>query len=332
MMNQENLNPGQILEVSGYYWKTCALHAAVKVGVFTTVGKKAASAKDLAEEMGVDRRALEMLLNALAAMDLMEKREHLYANTPLAMKFLSRDSSDYIGHMVMHHHHLMDSWSQLDVAVRTGGPVRSRISHSDEERRESFLIGMHNLAMSIAPRVAKIIDLSTSRRLLDLGGGPGTYAIHFCLENPELRATLFDFSTTEPFALKMIDKFGLKGRITFFPGDYLEEDIRGEYDVAWLSHILHGEGPETCQTIINKTVAALEPGGMVFIHEFILNNSEDGPLFPTLFSLNMLLGTSDGQAYSEDHLRRMLMNAGAREVHRIPFQGPNDSGIMCGAF
>lgn len=332
MMNQENLNPGQILEVSGYYWKTCALHAAVKVGVFTTVGKKAASAKDLAEEMGVDRRALEMLLNALAAMDLMEKREDLYANTPLAMKFLSRDSSDYIGHMVMHHHHLMDSWSQLDVAVRTGGPVRSRISHSDEERRESFLIGMHNLAMSIAPRVAKIIDLSTSRRLLDLGGGPGTYAIHFCLENPELRATLFDLSTTEPFALKMIDKFGLKGRITFFPGDYLEEDIRGEYDVAWLSHILHGEGPETCQTIINKTVAALEPGGMVFIHEFILNNSEDGPLFPTLFSLNMLLGTSDGQAYSEDHLRRMLMNAGAREVHRIPFQGPNDSGIMCGAF
>lgn len=331
-MNQENLNPGQILEVSGYYWKTCALHAGVKLGVFTTVGKRATTARDLAKEMGVDRRALEMLLNALAAMDLMEKRENLYSNTPLAMQFLSADSSDYIGHMVMHHHHLMDSWAQLDVAVRTGGPVRSRISHSDGERRESFLMGMHNLAMSIAPGVAKTIDLSKSRRLLDLGGGPGTYAIHFCLENPQLRATIFDLSTTEPFALKMIDRFGLKDRIAFFPGNYLEEDIRGEYDVAWLSHILHGEGPETSQRIIDKTVAALEPGGMVFIHEFILNNSEDGPLFPALFSLNMLLGTSDGQAYSEDHLRRMLMNAGAREVCRIPFQGPNDSGILCGAF
>lgn len=331
-MNQEGLNPGQILEVSGYFKKTCALHAAVKLGVFTAVGRKAATAMDLAREMGVDRRALEMLLNALTAMDLLEKREGFYANTPLALKFLSGDSSDYIGHIVMHHHHLVDSWARLDVAVKTGGPVRSRVSRSEGERRESFLMGMHNLAMSIAPRIAKAIDLSRNRRLLDLGGGPGTYAIHFCLENPQLRATVFDLPTTGPLALKMIDKFGLKERIAFFPGDYLEEEIRGEYDVAWLSQVLHGEGPETCRMIVDKTVAALEPGGMVFIHEFILNNSEDGPLFPALFSLNMLLGTPDGQAYSENHLRRMLMNAGAREVRRIPFQGPNDSGIVCGVF
>ncbi len=332
MAIQEDLNPGQILEISGFYWKTCTLHGAVKLGVFTAIGKRAVTARELAKEMGVDRRSLEMLLNALSAMDLLVKRDALYANTPLAMKFLSKDSLDYIGYMIMHHHHLIDSWAQLDVAVRNGGPVRSRMAHSDGERRESFLMGMYNLAMSIAPRVAEMIDLSKCRRLLDLGGGPGTYAIHFCLRNPQLRATVFDLPTTEPFALKTIDKFGLKDRVGFLPGDYLEEDIRGEYDVAWLSHILHGEGPEACQMIIDKAVSALEPGGMVFIHEFILNNSEDGPLFPALFSLNMLLGTPEGQSYSEEHLRQMLTRAGAKETQRIPFQGPNDSGIILGVF
>lgn len=331
-MNHDDLSPAGILEISGFYWKTCTLHGAVKLGVFTAMGGRRVSAKDLGEEMKVDRRALEMLLNALSAMELLVKSDGLYANTPLSMKYLSQESPDYIGYMILHHHHLVDSWAQLDVAVRTGGPVRSRMSHTDSDRRESFLMGMFNLAMGIAPHVSKMIDLSNCRHLLDLGGGPGTYAIHFCLNNPRLRATVFDLHTTQPFALKTIERFGVQDRVDFLPGDYLTEDISGRYDVAWLSHILHGEGPEACQRIIDKTVAALEPGGAVFIHEFVLNNAEDGPLFPTLFSLNMLLGTSDGQAYSDEHLRQMLIRAGARETQRLPFQGPNDSGIIRGTF
>jgi hypothetical protein len=77
-------------------------------------------------------------------------------------------------------------------------------------------------------------------------------------------------------------------------------------------------------------VAALEPGGLVMIHEFILNNTLDGPLFPALFSLNMLLQTEGGQAYSEAQLTEMLTRAGVAEVRRLPFRGPNDSGVMAG--
>jgi hypothetical protein len=100
--------------------------------------------------------------------------------------------------------------------------------------------------------------------------------------------------------------------------------------VAWLSHILHGEGPEDCQRIIQKAVSALTPGGMILIHEFILNNEMSGPLFPALFSLNMLLGTPSGQAYSEQQLRDMLSSAGVRNIHRIAIDSPNDSGIIAG--
>jgi len=56
----------------------------------------------------------------------------------------------------------------------------------------------------------------------------------------------------------------------------------------------------------------------------------DSPLFPALFSLNMLMGTSYGQAYSEKQLSDMLTGAGVRDIRRLDFRGPNDSGIITG--
>jgi len=329
-MTAEKLNPWKILQLSGSYWETCTLHAGVKLDVFTIIGNDHLRRADVADKLNGDKRGVKMLLNALSAMDFLEKKEDLYSNTALSLTFLSKDSSQYMGHIVMHHHNLIDSWSRLDVAVQSGNPVRHRATHTDEEQRENFLMGMFNLAMNLAPVLTPKVDLSGRRHLLDLGGGPGTYAIHFCMNNPRLKATVYDLPTTRPFAEKTIAKFNLQERIDFKNVDYLEEEIKGIYDVAWLSHILHGEGPEECRKIIGKTVSALEPGGMILIHDFILNNSMDGPLFPALFSLNMLLGTPTGQSYSEKQISDMLSEAGVREIRRIFFESPNDSGIITG--
>ncbi len=104
---------------------------------------------------------------------------------------------------------------------------------------------MFNLAMGIAPRLALQFPLSGRKRLLDLGGGPGTYAIHFCIANPGLAAVILDRSTTEPVARETVARFGLTDRIAFFGGDFNVDPIAGgPYDVAWLSHVLHSNSPE----------------------------------------------------------------------------------------
>lgn len=329
-MDNAEWNPGTLLATSGGYWKTCALHAAVQLDVFTVMDDQQLSAEAVAEKLQTDPRAMGMLLNALTAMGLLKKYGSLYVNTSESKTFLSKSSPGYIGYIIKHHHHLVASWSQLDQAVRTGGPIRTRAWHSNDNARESFLMGMFNMAMMLAPRIVPNIDLSGRRLLLDMGGGPGTYAIQFCLNNPGMEAVVFDLPTTRPFAETTIGKFGLSDRVRFQPGSYLEDPVEGRYDVAWLSHILHGEGPEDCQRIIQKAVSALSPGGMVLIHEFILNNEMSGPLFPALFSLNMLLGTASGQAYSEQQLSGMLAVAGTRNIHRIAIDSPNDSGIIAG--
>lgn len=322
--------PGELLEISGFFWKTAVLHTAVKMDVFTVIGGGQLSQKEVSQRLEADPKGVFRLLDALVAMELLEKIDGKYANSDSSLTFLTKTSPQYLGHIMMHHHHLVESWSKLDQAVQAGKPIRNRSAFSKDEWRESFLMGMFNLAMGLAPQIVPRIDLSSRKRLLDLGGGPGTYAIHFCLENPQLQAQVYDLPTTRPFAEKTIKKFELSDRIDFVDGNYLEDPIPGSYDVAWLSHILHAEGPDECRMIIQKAVDALEPQGLIIIHEFILNNSMDGPLFPALFSLNMLLGTESGQSYSEEQLTDMLLAAGVNNIQRIPIETPNDSGLLVG--
>ena len=329
-MTEEKWSAGRLLETSGSYWKACALHAGVSLGIFSLIGDDCIGGDEVAREFGWDADGVKRLLNALTAMGLLIKQQAEYRNTPESKSLLVKGSSDYIGHIIMHHHHLVSAWSQLPQAVKSGQPVRQRSSFGEAEERESFLMGMFNLAMNIAPRVVDQIDLRGRRHFLDLGAGPGTYAIHFCLANPHLRATVYDLATTRPFALRTIERFGLADRIDFLAGNYVDDEIKGSYDVAWLSQILHGEGPEVCQRIIAKTASVVEAGGLILVHDFILNDSLDGPLFPALFSLNMLINTSHGQSFSESQITSMLARAGVKKIHRLPFRGPNDSGIIAG--
>ena len=328
---EQEWTPAELLQVSGGYWSACALHAGVKLNVFTPLARETRTAEELATVPGADPRGLAMLLDSLCALKLLVKEGDRYLATPFAAEYLSRDSDKYLGHIILHHHHLMESWARLDEGVRRGGPVASRISHGDDETaRESFLMGMFNLAMQLAPRIVGAIDLSGRHRLLDLGGGPGTYAIHFCQKYPDLKALIFDLVTTREFAEKTVGRFNLSERISFHPGDFITDDLPSGFDAAWLSHVLHSEGPEGCAVLLSKAVAALQPGGIILIQEFILDDTLDGPVFPALFSLNMLLGTPAGQAYSERQLSDMLQRAGAVDIQRLQIDLPNGAGIIVG--
>ena len=328
-MSQENeLTIGALLKTSSSYWQACTLHAGVGLDIFSKLQSEKLTGSEVAEKIKGNDRAVETLLNALVAMGLLEKKGLTFNNTEFSKKHLVKDSPDYIGHIILHHRHLVDGWNQLDKAVQTGLPVEKR-SYGEKVERESFLMGMFNLASSIAPTIAKQISLEGRTHLLDLGGGPGTHAIYFCLENKNMKATIFDRATTHDFAAETVKRFGLSERIDFQAGDFNDDSLGGPYDVAWLSQILHSNGPEECKQLIAKTVASLEKGGLIMVHDFFLEENRASPLFPALFSLNMLLN-NNGQSYTEGDVREMFMAAGVKNIERLPFQGPNDSYILCG--
>lgn len=330
-MDKHTWSPAELLQLSGGYWSTCALHAGVKLDLFTPLAEAQMTVAQLAQILKADERGLEMLLNALTALELLEKTGDGFSATGFSAEYLSRKSPTYMGHIIMHHHYLVEGWNKLDEAVTSGRPVRTRSSHdTGSAERESFLMGMFNLASMLAPRIAAEIDLSGRHRLLDLAGGPGTYAIHFCKQNPTLTAAIYDLPTTRPFAEQTVERFALSDRIVFMGGDIIDDPIGSGFDVVWISHLLHSEGPEICAAIVNKAAAALNAGGLLLIQEFILDDSRDAPLHPALFSLNMLVGTQSGQAYSQKELHDLMTKAGLQDVKQLPIKLPNGAGIMAG--
>lgn len=347
-MPDEALSPGPLLSMSAAYWKSCALHAAVKLDVFTPLAAGPASAAKLAPGLGCDARALDMLLTAMCGLGLLSRAGDEFSLSDEAREFLVRSSPRYQGHIIRHHMNLVESFAGMAESVRTGKRIRGGREWTEADRQD-FLLGMFNMAMGIAPRLAPQLDqqlkdaglpgMAGRARLLDLGGGPGTYAIHFCLAHPGLAATVFDMPTTRPFAEATAERFGLSygpnaggdgGRLSFAPGDYTADALPAGFDLAWLSHILHGEGPDMAARIVRKAAEGLNPGGVLLVHEFLLGDSLDGPEFPALFSLNMLLGTDGGQSYSGAQIADMLARAGLTRIARLGFSGPNHTGIVAG--
>lgn len=327
---EKDWNVGKLLGVSSGYWQGCTVQAGVRLKVFTVLGERKCDANVVAKGIGSDSRATGLLLDALTAMGLLNKVDQKYENSEFSRNFLLADTPGYMGHIILHHHQILDGWAQLDQAVMTGRRVDRR-SYGAEMERESFLMGMFNLAIMLAPKMARKFDLSGRKRMLDLGGGPGTYGIHFCLTNPELKVVILDRPTTEPFARETVARFKLSGRINFIGGDFnIDPIVGGPYDVAWLSHILHSNSTSACQACLEKTVAALEPGGLILIHDFILDDTKDGPEFPALFALNMLVGTEHGRSYSRKEIVAMLEQAGVVDITHHKLDVSNDSSVISG--
>ncbi len=317
-----------LLESTGSYWQACAIMAGVNLDLFNLLAVQKETSAGLAKRTETDERALAMLLRALAALELLEENGGIYHCSLSAMTFLVSDSPQYLGNIISHQHHLVESWAQLDKAVASGKPLRQRSSFSEQEWRKSFLLGMQNLANLIAPQLVPQIDIGQRTQMLDLGGGPGTWSIHFCQHNPNLHSTIFDLPGSKEIAEKEINDADMVNRIDFEAGDFNSSAFSARYDVIWMSHILHGEGEANCSALINKAAAALKDDGLLIIHEFILNDNDPGPVYSALFALNMLLGTDEGAAYSERQLRGMLTAAGLQKVKRLKLPPQSRSGII----
>ena len=321
-------SPAELIRFSSSYWNVCALHAAVELDVFSPLSDGPMTIADLGARLNCSLRGIKALIPALCAMSLLQKDGETVTLTPFARDYLCRNAEGYLGHIINHHRQLMPGWSLLGQAVREGTPTRKRISFGSENEREHFLMGMYNMASVRADKALAAVDLSGRRRLLDLGGGPGAYAVRFCMANPELQAIIFDLPTSRCFAENVVRKSGLEARITFVAGNFFEDPLPEGVDVVWMSHILHGTGDEEARQLVAKVMALLPPGGQILIQEFVLDDSRDGPLFPALFGLNMLAGTTTGKAFSEEELKTLLADAGGEHVRRILSNTEDGTGII----
>ena len=323
----------KLFDISNAYWKSCTFHAAIQLKLFTIIGDRCLTAEQIANAGKFDIRALKMLLEALVSMELLIYDEEKYSNNISSKELLDENSPTYIGYIAIHHHNIIEQWSNLKQSIITGKPISPKIPQDTEGEElwwKACTEGMLSLAIGHAKYLSKKIDLSNRKNLLDLGGGPGTYAIQFCKENPNLKATIFDIPVNQKIADRTIKKFDAEKQVKFVAGDFYSLELEHKFDVIWISHVIHGENEKNTQKLIKIAMKYLEHNGILMIHDYFLNDNGSGPLHPSLFSLNMLLVTKEGKAYKSLETINMMKNAGLVDVNHVDYKGELQSSIIVG--
>lgn len=296
------------------------LLAALELDLFTTVGDQSWTIPDLAKELKVSDRGLSILCRNLAAVGVLQKKGAYYKNSRLGATALNADHRAYRGgYLNLITRHWAD-WIRLLESVRSGLPIDHDTPDSPDYRRQ-FTWAMHHRTLEIAPAIAAQIPLARSKTLLDLGGGPGTYAMAFLAKNPMLRATVCDREAALEVAKEIASTHKARRRLSYLPLDFSNEPIPGGYDVIWYSNVLHIYSPEENQAIFRRALAALAPGGRFIIQDSFLHDREG--LYPaeaTLFAVSMLLFTEGGNTYSASETKKWLEGAGFAGVKTFPIK------------
>jgi ubiquinone/menaquinone biosynthesis C-methylase UbiE len=284
------------------------------------------TAAELSLLLSIPVRSLERLLNANVALGFLEKMGDNYCNSQTAQSYLVGDSPDYMGDFVtLAGTHGFSKWTRFTHCVKNNAPLEDLEADykQNEERMQHFTRAMHNNAKGTARFLSSLPIWEDCSRLVDVGGGSGVYCITLAERFPHLHATLIDFPPVCKVARKYVDSSASKGRITVLEGDALRDQIRESGDVVLVSQVLHGMSDCQCETLLRQCYDSTTPGGKIIVHEFLADDSKVGPLYSTLFALNMLMTTPEGDAYTRSTVAGWLEHVGYRDISFHQTHGPS---------
>ncbi len=175
-----------IMDLALGYQMSHALFAALQLNIFNILDSGPKNASEIAKAAESDEESLRRLTRALLAMNLLEKRADLLLNTACASTYLVKGKKSYLGNAVHHLSNLCDFWNGLDTQVKNGKAKTPDQEHlkNYQHRLHDYLAAMGDFAQLKAGAIADAISIENYRKMLDLGGGPGTYSVAFSDRNP----------------------------------------------------------------------------------------------------------------------------------------------------
>ena len=316
------------------YRQSAILMTACELKVFTYLSQGPMSAEALAHHCQVPVRGLQRLLNACVVLDLLEKEDESYHNTPIAETFLVQGKSGYMGNFIQAGAEQYEAWGHLVQAIQQDRPVRP---HSAEalpslpaDRIRGYVARLYELGKHNAVAIADRVDLGDVQQMLDVAGGSGIYSITFAQRQPSLRAVVFDLPPIIPFAQEIIADHGMQERVTAHPGNYFLDEFADGNDLVLLSNSLQTEGGTTCRMLLGKVFKALVPGGQLVIHGVMPNADRVTPPQPALFPLQMLLSFPEGDAHPAEDICTWAAEAGFEELTVTRLAAPAFTSLILG--
>jgi predicted O-methyltransferase YrrM len=301
-----------------------ALFAALDFDLFTHIDRGADSVIGLAAATGVSDNLLLTLLTAVKSLGLIVERDGRFANAPATAKFLVAgapgDFRDYV--RLVNGAFGYEGFRHLTPALRgerifpENGFYEGMI-YSAGLGGEAFSAAQHSGSLGPARLMAKRVSLGDRKRLLDIGGGSGAYTLAFCASYPQLKATILDFPQTVETAKRYAREAGLTDRVAHLAGNAVTTEWPAGHEVALMSYVWSAVGGADIEVLARRAFDALPSGGLVLVHDFMVDNAYEQPSFAAWYLLGSISDNPNAvcltPAFVEDALRQAGFQIDATE-------------------
>lgn len=300
----------RLMQMSWSFAAPLLVGAGVHIGLFDLLEGEPRTIEQTAAATGTSARGLAALMFALAGLQLLFRDEagrFGLTRESAALLVSSKPEANLSG---IFSTQLIPAWLDLVEAVRTGRPATGRSNLPEEGAFfAKFVASLLPLGWAAASALAehlRIEEAESEPSVLDIGAGSGVYSIPFALRSPRVRITAVDLPEVLKVTRRIAERYGVGNHLTAVAGNMAEVDFGSGHRVATIGQILHSHDEVGNRALLKKTFAALAPGGVVAIAEFLVEPDRSGPLMGLIFAVNMLVNTEVGSTYSFDEIRGWL--------------------------
>ena len=322
---ERRVSPQRIMDMASAFYESCILFAASDLGIFAKLSELGKADSDtIAKKCGLDGRAIRLLVDACAALGLLLKDGDYYSNAPETAAFLVRGSPTDLSRAICYNRDVYRAWGRLADFLHTGRPVERPEIHlgQDPERTRTFVLSMHSRAKGIGQAVLPYLELRGKHRLLDVGGGPGTYSMLIARNSAETECTVLDLPEVVRVADELIQGEKMNSRVKTIAGDYHTTVFPAHNDVVIFFGVLHQESADSIISLLKKGYQALMPGGIIYVLDMMTDATRTKPRFSSLFAVNMALTAQHGWVFSDKDLESWMAETGFREFRCRPLPPP----------
>jgi len=288
---------------------------SVRAGVLAVLEAGPKTAEQIAGQCGIHPRPTKLLLQALAALELVENRGPEYNLTPLA--FLLTSSS---------YRNLGDEyWAHLPTLLKTDKPLVQMDDAAQSEAHYQSQAAILGWMLTPAAECAAAIlaaDLPSEAAILDLGAGSAVWSLTLASQLPAAAVTAVDWPAVLEVAAEKAEELGVADRLVRVPGNFHEVALPpNRFDVAILANVSHLLTPEGNAALLRKVQPTLRRQGRVAIID-VFPGQDDGDVNRTLYAIGLSLRTAHGHVYSPCELEPLLTDAGFDKPQLIPLPVP----------
>lgn len=315
------VTPEPIMRLATGFMGAKLLFAANELGIFESLADSPVTLDGLAARTGLTRRTARISADAMVALGLIERDGENYRNSPVAAAFLAGNGpADLRPFLRFWDRISYPQWNEFSEALAKG-PSKEFFEIS-AELQEVASAGIEAILTGPAAALPATFDFSGYRRLLDVGGGTGSWSISVVRANPSLTATVFELPQVTEVARKRITAAGMSEHIAIATGDAMNDELPQGYDVFLLANLIHYWSPDQNRALLQRVRRAAQPGAPLLLADFWTDPTHTQPIEAALMAGEFAAHLRNGDVYSVDEVRGWLDESGWRFVRHAPLNGP----------